>query len=272
MAVEEIRTELVPEDDELRKSLDEAQQELDEITDKARKAQTEARKAQQEFARANRQRRSRMGALTGQPSAAGRIQLSGEDFVRFENPMAKVAVSSGKALIALHGIGKALNVGADIQAAVAEARATNPDVTTGELLRTAGGKAAESFARSTASLFGVESIVRGIMRNAVGDERANKEIERFYKLVFNTQESIEREKEERERAEAQLRREIDQSIAEAFGQLDSQLPKSFRFKFTRDLNAYRRIIKNRNRDQADAVKDYRRSKLAFEALKNNEGH
>lgn len=266
MAIEPLKVELVPEDDDLRQSIDEAQKELDEMTAKAKTAQAEAKKAQAEQSKIGKTPHRRTSDWAGMKSR-GSPKMAKGNLLSFQSPIAGAIGGAGKVFIFTHAANKVLRVGINIEERFKTNRALGRS--DGETARELGGEAAESALRAVSSITGLGELSSIVAERLVGKEAAAKASKQFFDSVFKTTEELKRMIEEKERAIAESTEEMNESIAEAFGRLDSQLPTTFKFKRSKELSQYRRILKSKNKAEADRLMAANKEKA--KELHNNEG-
>lgn len=167
--------------------------------------------------------------------------------------MRGVGGTAFRASVALHVVGGGLSAYANVQDKVNAIKQQGG--TNSEVARAIGGSVAGGATRTFASLTGVESLARGLIRIGGMDEAdTNRIVEDFYDKLFTTREELQRRKDARAQQLQAMHAEIDKAAGEAWKKINTTFPRTFTIRRA-DLRAYREEMRDVNIGLLNARRD-----------------
>lgn len=135
-----------------------------------------------------------------------------------------------------------------------------------DILRAAASGTAKLAVTGAADLFGVSSITTLIGRaKGLTKEDSEAWLERHWSRVFDTQDSIQRRRNERQRAINETAEVANAAVDETWERIGQFRPQGFRIKGKRELQAFKADINKANRDLLHIRRGALRDQLAGQA-------
>lgn len=168
------------------------------------------------------------------------------------------------AALGLHIAGWAGHGAIDLKEAIQQK--VKEGATREDILRAAASGTAKTTVSGAADLFGVSSVTTLIGRlKGLTKEDSEAWLERHWDRMFDTQESIQRRRNERQRVIAEAADQANGVIDQTWEKIGQFRPQNFRIKGKRELKAFKADINKANRDLLHIRRSALRDQLAGQA-------